>query len=461
MIVKNKHPFLNGLLMKDGLITKSNSSVSDQLVQQLDDFAACSAEQQYPLVPGLLNIGCGYNLSERYASTFGLKWPIFDYRSLELGYPVEIDGKTFSSYKIFNVIPHSESNKESICQMSSNKYRKDLTVKSGVKTGIGLFAGEVKHQFSESTVEDASNSFMSIIEVLSLYTVTIMVDKLKEVMSDAAKKAINEGNLDSLFNDYGTHILVGGIFGGRATISATANTKENRIDKSTSIDVSASYSNIVSGNFEFKKSNSSQSSISLLSQQWNTSGGLPNISIETKEGMGEWIKSVDGASGVLIDFTSPLTTIPLVEISEFANTPERQQAIKEAIKQYLDDNNPPFVERYEKKYTVVVTTSGDKHAGTDSKIEIQLNGELGNSEFQRLDNDNDNFEKNDVDTFYLTTLDCGGLTSIVLKTDASGDKPGWKPSQIKITVDKTSYIFENDQWLDKYNSSITLTPVQS
>jgi hypothetical protein len=77
-------------------------------------------------------------------------------------------------------------------------------------------------------------------------------------------------------------------------------------------------------------------------------------------------------------------------------------------------------------YIIIVKTGENPNAGTDANVFITLHGAFGSSEEWRLDNFlQDDFERGDRDVFSKNLPDLGELTSIRIRHDNSGPKPGW------------------------------------
>lgn len=100
-------------------------------------------------------------------------------------------------------------------------------------------------------------------------------------------------------------------------------------------------------------------------------------------------------------------------------------------------------------YTVTVHTGDVDKAGTNSNISIRFTGEDGQSGPQDLDNDQDNFERNQTDVFTLHLLDLGKINTVAVCSDMSGDRSGWYLDWITIETagrEPVTYVF-ND-WIE-------------
>lgn len=85
-------------------------------------------------------------------------------------------------------------------------------------------------------------------------------------------------------------------------------------------------------------------------------------------------------------------------------------------------------------YTISVMTSDIDDAGTDSKVEVRLNGTAASSGYMVLDSSIDNFERKTTDVFSRVLTDLGTLQSADLRFTLGGGSPGWHLANIKVTA---------------------------
>eukprot|EP00899_Mesostigma_viride_P006814 jgi/Mesvir1/16133/Mv08410-RA.4 len=103
-------------------------------------------------------------------------------------------------------------------------------------------------------------------------------------------------------------------------------------------------------------------------------------------------------------------------------------------------------------YKVLVTTSDLRGAATDANVSITLYGSNGRKEGPLpLESAKNNFERGQVDEFYLTLPDLGPLEKINIGHDNSGHGASWHCAKVEV-VDVTagrSLEFPCNQWFDK------------
>ncbi|CAD7701203.1 unnamed protein product, partial [Ostreobium quekettii] len=102
---------------------------------------------------------------------------------------------------------------------------------------------------------------------------------------------------------------------------------------------------------------------------------------------------------------------------------------------------------------VVVHTSDEKGAGTDSRVFVDLIGDAGSSGAQQLVSSKKNpFERGDEDEFVLQVpASLGNLTHLRVCHDGKGFGAGWHLDYIAVTdvADQQVYYFLCQRWLDK------------
>ncbi|GFR41097.1 hypothetical protein Agub_g1741 [Astrephomene gubernaculifera] len=112
-------------------------------------------------------------------------------------------------------------------------------------------------------------------------------------------------------------------------------------------------------------------------------------------------------------------------------------------------------------YRVVVTTSDLRGAGTDADVSMQLFGDKGDTGERKLDNSTNNFERNQVDTFFLQAPDVGIFQSLRIGHNNSGFGSAWHLAKVEVVNTNTGEqaVFPFHNWIDKeHGLSQLLTP---
>jgi len=108
------------------------------------------------------------------------------------------------------------------------------------------------------------------------------------------------------------------------------------------------------------------------------------------------------------------------------------------------------------EYSVTVVTGGADTAGTDANVFITLIGTNGKSKEISLDNPTNNFEKEHIDVFNLSSRDIGNadlgeIKQIRIRHDNSGIGPGWFLNYVTVNNLDTDQVwtFPANRWLAK------------
>jgi len=103
------------------------------------------------------------------------------------------------------------------------------------------------------------------------------------------------------------------------------------------------------------------------------------------------------------------------------------------------------------EYTVTVHTSDIRGAGTDSNVTIELHGDKGAVGETKLDNHQNNFERDRRDVFKITGSDVGEMDHVVIKHDNSGLGADWHLASVEVLHSgrQESFVFPCNDWLRK------------
>lgn len=83
-------------------------------------------------------------------------------------------------------------------------------------------------------------------------------------------------------------------------------------------------------------------------------------------------------------------------------------------------------------YVIKVKTGDLENAGTDSNVQIRLNGSLGRSGFIDLEKPGDDRQRGKIDEYTKLWTDLGALRSIDIKFTRMGDGAGWYLDYVSI-----------------------------
>jgi hypothetical protein len=102
-------------------------------------------------------------------------------------------------------------------------------------------------------------------------------------------------------------------------------------------------------------------------------------------------------------------------------------------------------------YRITVVTGDRWGAGTDSRVFITLSGKNGKSKETRLDNSQDNFERNKTDVFGIESAYLGEIEEAHIRIDGSGFGSDWFLEKVSVHSEKDNkdWFFMCGSWLSK------------
>ena len=97
------------------------------------------------------------------------------------------------------------------------------------------------------------------------------------------------------------------------------------------------------------------------------------------------------------------------------------------------------------RYKLIVHTADEGNAGTDSIISAKI----GDGNFVHLDNDGNDFERNDTDSYIVsvpTSLSIDGNVDVTIKFEKKGTAAGWKLGWLRMDIyDNDIRLYQSDQ----------------
>ena len=102
------------------------------------------------------------------------------------------------------------------------------------------------------------------------------------------------------------------------------------------------------------------------------------------------------------------------------------------------------------RYKIEVQTGDRRGAGTNANVFICITGTKGDTGNVPLDNNKNNFERNQNDVFGIDAIDLGEITKIRIGHDNAGFFAGWFLEYVKVinTTNNKTYNFPCGRWLD-------------
>ena len=260
----------------------------------------------------------------------------------------------------------------------SEAYTKDVSAQFKISASGTLFKGSVENTFSadESSSYSSTDSFITTIaskSVVDDYINLSSVDKMKEYLTDQFKQDINNENIspDTIISTYGTHVILNTLLGGRCEIRYKYHNYYQTNNKTLQDEAKAAYKDVkTSASGTYSTSTQKLLDNSDLDIKVYGGGGLnANSLADLQTSYQKWMDGITAKSedlvflGVEKMYKTPVDTSvssssssssdsntaldnlnpqALVPIWEFANSPARQEKIRNAYKTLLQTTGSKF-----------------------------------------------------------------------------------------------------------------------
>jgi MAC/Perforin domain len=186
-------------------------------------------------------------------------------------------------------IKYKEVYADSLLEMTNQ-----LTVEAGLKGSYGSVSGSVDSKFSKSEGRTEKSHLQQIFFFASnwFYSITKSSEELKELLNPQFKKALEIGNINKLFQTYGTHLIVKMMVGGRAEYSCESSDLTSISKTDFHVAAKAKYAQAggsIEGSTAIGSSNSRIEQLVSGSINIATTGGLPEHGVKLRDGAwGAW-----------------------------------------------------------------------------------------------------------------------------------------------------------------------------
>lgn len=272
-------------------------------------------------------IGKGYNLAGLYANSFSIKSTILDYDKMNKDSLIFLDENQISGA----ILSASGS--------TSSEYQSSMSSYAEIKGSYGSFSGEVNARYEGTQKYRDDFSFAShtskqikkafLINKDMLYDLTTIYPYLTEKF----KSEIMTLDTAVIWERYGTDVLLGGMWGGRADYNMFAQKRSNSDGKKIGLYVSARYESVFSsgsGSVQVDQQYAESFESNSVFAQMSSRGGN-NALISNPGDFKTWAASINDSNEVFMEFY-PGTVIP---IYEFIEDPVRKAEIKAQREEHL------------------------------------------------------------------------------------------------------------------------------
>jgi hypothetical protein len=222
---------------------------------------------------------------------------------------------------------------------SAQSYSEQMATSVGLSGSYLFFGGSVKANFSSDSLSQTNSSFATLSYDASLYNLYIDHNaNWQDYLAPDFAKAINDPTVDpnTIFERYGTDVLLSEVMGGRLDYNASANSTYTMQQHDMQADMEASF-NAMFASAGISASISQSTASSNFQQTASTNiKSYPVYTAGTVNAADfkDWADSML-SNPTLCDFGKD----PFLPVYELASDPGRQQQIEDAYNKYCSGND--------------------------------------------------------------------------------------------------------------------------
>lgn len=280
-------------------------------------------------------IGWGYDIADKYANSTSIRSSVLDYNLM-------------AADKLIK----SDENQNSVAILSASgsiftAYQSSMTVEAEIKGSYGAFGGELKGRYDRKKSSRDEFSFGTVSKRLirTAYTVDknylFDLPNLYKYRTAAFVKDIMTLDTATIWARYGTDVLLGGMWGGRADYNMSARKHNNSSGSDIGVYVKARYDGVIasgSSSVDIDKKYSEEFETSSVDALMTGRGGN-NAVITGPADLAAWGASINDGNEVFMEYY-PGTVIPIYEFIEDAT---RKAEIKRLREEHLKHYVLPVV----------------------------------------------------------------------------------------------------------------------
>ena len=274
-------------------------------------------------------IGSGYDITTSYANSNDLKAAVLDYQQMLNDNIIHQDLNQVSG----SIMAASGSN--------TSIYQSSMKVNANIKSKYGCFSGEIKAHFDSERIESSDYAFatLSSRQILSAFCIDKEVRFDNTLLHKYIKQdfinAIASSSAEQVIEKYGTDVILGGMWGGRADFNMSAKKSATSDGKNIGAYASAKYNSVlVNASGSVDVDSNYKSDFQTESTNWKivTRGGDPS-GVSGQSDFQDWQKSINDDNQVFIDYYNNC----VVPISEFIADPQKKLAFEQARDSYIQE----------------------------------------------------------------------------------------------------------------------------
>jgi hypothetical protein len=279
-------------------------------------------------------LGWGYDITGEYAKAESIRWQVLDFTQLDAAGKIKLQQLQPMTYKL----DAGSTSTEYQTSMANN-----IGVTLDASYNAASFSAEVTHAFSSSRSSSDAYTFATVRMVVPKrqYVIDGTVSQLIPYLSEGFLYDLNHLTPEEFIRDYGTHVMLGGSWGGRVDYNSSfqkrAQVTQDEVSNFVKIKAGATFGigkinaelstedkNALSSKFE-----SNSESKNVIIWGGNDSGGLM---IANENDYTQWVASLsDSSSWIWYDFYGNNNLRP---ITDFITDTEKKAAVTQALTAY-------------------------------------------------------------------------------------------------------------------------------
>lgn len=281
----------------------------DLLVGSDSDSDSGDSDSGYTIVSTVL--GRGYDVFEEYANPEFIKSPILDFNALKNAGMIEKTSLEQTTY-------------ETVSGSSSSSYQEDMGVSVDLEGKLKFFSGSLGSSFSSSTLSNSSNQYATVqVRVRkNMYAVKNRSNALilKNFLDSDFEENLNDGEYEpnDLFDNYGTHVMVGVITGARYDYNVAAEESSSNTGESITAYAQASFAKTfgsAAASSSYSEDTETYNAFSSSETSVSAVGGNSAV-VASEDGLNNWIDSINDSTVVFSDYAASDALIPIWDLCD-------------------------------------------------------------------------------------------------------------------------------------------------
>jgi hypothetical protein len=283
-------------------------------------------------IMGMENVGCGYDVFDKYADVLSIKAAI-------------LDADLMNSAGILDFKKIEKGVFRTVSGTSIDEYTSSMSNTTNLSGSYKFFSGAVETNFSSGKYRYSEYSFATVQSLINKYGIRVglnyTAEDLKQYLTTKARQDINNDQMApaTLFSMYGTHAVTGLVLGGRLDFSVSADMSKVTTTKGIRVFAEAS--------FEATFASASVSNEYVSSEEMSQFRSTEEKRLEVYGGAAEygqniindndyqaWVSSI-AANYVFCDFQED----GLMPIWDFCDSQTRRDALKAGFETWAADHS--------------------------------------------------------------------------------------------------------------------------